>query len=130
LSTNKLSYLALFSGSQSDSLWIANSTGEYAWIKNRKNEPNDLALGDTEFPLAPQRPHGPVPDRSYGRQNIDTVYLANTGSEARRPELAKTETDGRLAGSESDALPHDKRHGFGDGAPAQRSHRLISTGAP
>ena len=30
-------------------------------------------------------------------------------------EFAKT--DGWLAGPESDALPHDKTRGFGDGAP-------------
>jgi hypothetical protein len=34
-------------------------------------------------------------------------------------EFAKT--DGWLAGPESDALAHDKTHGFGDGAPALQS---------
>jgi hypothetical protein len=36
--------------------------------------------------------------------------------------------DGWLAGPESDALPHDKTRGFGDGAPRTMIPCLISTG--
>ena len=47
---------------------------------------------------------------------------------ARSGTMGFTKTDGWLAGPESDALPHDKTPGFGDGAPRTTIPCLISTG--